>query len=99
VEDEHFQARDLLTEIDDPLYGLHRNYEFPVKMSHTPPNTKWTVRPVGFDNEYVMKCFLGKSEDEIQQLYESGALGKWKDMQGRRPPPDWDGKSGLIMKK
>jgi crotonobetainyl-CoA:carnitine CoA-transferase CaiB-like acyl-CoA transferase len=99
VEDEHFRARDLLTEIDDPLYGLHRNYEFPVKMSNTPPNTKWTVRPVGFDNEYIMKSFLGKSEDEIRQLYESGALGKWKDMQGRRPPPDWDGKSGLIMKK
>jgi crotonobetainyl-CoA:carnitine CoA-transferase CaiB-like acyl-CoA transferase len=99
VENEQFRARDFWTEIDDPLYGRHRNYEFPVKMSRTPPKTKWTARPVGFDNEYVMKGILGKSNAEIQKLYESGALGKWKDMQGRRPPPDWDGKAGLIMKK
>jgi crotonobetainyl-CoA:carnitine CoA-transferase CaiB-like acyl-CoA transferase len=98
VEDEHFQARDFRTEIDDPLYGRYRNYEFPVKMSETPPKTKWSVRPVGFDNEYVMKSILGKSDAEIQKLYESGALGKWKDAQGRRPPVDWDGKAGILMK-
>jgi len=95
VENEHSQARDFRTEIDDPLYGRYHNYEFPVKMSETPPRTKWSVRPVGFDNEYVMKKFLGKSEDEIQKLYDIGALGKWKDAQGRRPPPGWDGKAGL----
>ena len=75
--------------------GKYNNYEFPVKMSETPPNTKWSVRPVGFDNEFVMKKYLGKNDDEIRKLYEAGALGKWKDMQGRRPPPDWDGKAGL----
>jgi crotonobetainyl-CoA:carnitine CoA-transferase CaiB-like acyl-CoA transferase len=95
VENEHFKARDFRTEIDDPLYGKYRNYEFPVKMSATPPQTKWSVRPVGFDNEFVMKQILGKSEEEIRQLYASGALGKWKDAQGRRPPPGWDGKAGL----
>jgi crotonobetainyl-CoA:carnitine CoA-transferase CaiB-like acyl-CoA transferase len=97
VENEHFQARDFRTEIDDPLLGQYRNYEFPVKMSATPPQTKWSVRPVGFDNEYIMKSRLGKSDAEIRQLYESGALGKWKDMQGRRPPPGWDGKAGLNL--
>jgi crotonobetainyl-CoA:carnitine CoA-transferase CaiB-like acyl-CoA transferase len=99
AENKHFLARDFRTEIDDPLYGQYKNYEFPVKMSETPPKTRWSVRPVGFDNEYIMKSILGKSEAEIQQLYESGALGKWKDEQGRRPPPGWDGKAGLIMKK
>jgi crotonobetainyl-CoA:carnitine CoA-transferase CaiB-like acyl-CoA transferase len=94
VENEHLKARDARTEIDDPMYGRYRNYEFPVKMSETPPKTKWSVRPVGFDNEYVMKRFLGKTDDEIRKLYESGALGKWKDAQGRRPPPGWDGKAG-----
>jgi crotonobetainyl-CoA:carnitine CoA-transferase CaiB-like acyl-CoA transferase len=95
VENEHFQARDFRTEIDDALYGKYRNFEFPVKMSETPPQTKWSVRPVGFDNEFVMKSILGKTDAEINQLYECGALGKWKDMQGRRPPPGWDGKAGL----
>ncbi len=99
VESEHFNARDSRPEIDDPLYGVYRNYEFPVKMSRTPPKTKWSVRPVGFDNEYVMKGILGKSDAEIEQLYECGALGKWKDVQGRRPPPGWDGKAGRIIKK
>jgi hypothetical protein len=46
-----------------------------------------------------MKGILGKSEMEIQQLYDCGALGKWKDVQGRRPPPGWDGKAGLIIKR
>jgi len=99
VENEQFNAHDFRTEIDDPLLGLHKNYEFPVKMSESPPNTKWSVRPVGFDNEYVMKCILGKTDAEIEQLYLAGALGKWKDAIGRRPPPDWDGKAGLIVKR
>jgi hypothetical protein len=54
---------------------------------------------VGFDNEYVMMHHLGKGEEEIKQLYECGALGKWADVQKRRPPSDWDGKRGLIMCK
>ncbi|MDM7997053.1 MAG: CoA transferase [Acidobacteriota bacterium] len=95
VENEHFRARDFWTEIDDPLVGKYNNYEFPVKMSETPPKTLWSVRPVGFDNEYILKRFLGKTDDEIRALYEAGALGKWADMQGRRPPPGWDGKAGL----
>jgi len=98
VENEHFRVRDFWSEIDDPLLGTYNNYEFPVKMSESPPKTKWSVRPVGFDNEFVMTAILGKNEAEIQQLYQCGALGKWGDAQGRRPPPDWDGKAGLIIK-
>jgi hypothetical protein len=52
---------------------------------------------VGFDNEYVMRHRLGKSEAEIQQLYQCGALGKWADVRGRRPPSGWDGKAGLRL--
>lgn len=97
VEDEHFRERGFMTEIDDPLYGKYLDHEFPVMMSKSPPKSKWSVRPVGFDNEYVMKRVLGKTQAEIDHLNEVGALGKWKDMQGRRPPPDWDGRAGLIM--
>ena len=97
VEDEHFRERGFMTEIDDPVIGPFLDYEFPVMMSKTPPKVKWTVRPVGFDNEYVMIHHLGKSEDEIERLYECGALGKWADMRARRPPSDWDGKARLIM--
>jgi len=97
AEDRHFQERGFITDVDDPLLGQYRSYELPVMMSRTPPKVKWSVRAVGFDNEYVMAHHLGKSEDEIKQLYECGALGKWADVPGRRPPADWDGNAGLLM--
>jgi len=99
VEDEHFRERGFVTEVDDPVVGPFLDYEFPVMMSKTSPRVSWTIRPVGFDNEYVMTNRLGKSEGEIRHLYECGALGKWADVRGRRPPADWDGKAGLIMAK
>jgi hypothetical protein len=83
--------------VDDPLLGKYRDHEFPVMMSKTPPRVKWSARPVGFDNEYIMMHILNKQDKEIKQLYECGALGKWADVRGHRPPLDWDGKSGLIM--
>ena len=84
-------------ELSDPLLGNYLDHEFPVMMSKTPPRVEWSVRPVGFDNEYIMAHVLGKTEDEIRQLYERGALGKWADVPTRRPPPGWDGKAGLRM--
>ncbi len=97
VLDKHFRERGFITEVDDPLLGQYLVHEFPVMMSRTPPKVKWSVRPVGFDNEYVMVHNLGKSQDEIKQLYECGALGKWADVRKRRPPANWDGKAGLIL--
>ena len=97
VENQQFRERGFIAEVDDPLIGEFLDYEFPVLMSKTPPRVSWTIRPVGFDNEYIMTNRLGKSEDEIKQLYERGAIGKWADVRGRRPSSNWDGKTGLIM--
>jgi len=99
MEDEHFRERGFITEVDDALLGHYLTHEFPVMMSKTSPKVEWSVRPVGFDNEYVMEHFLSKSESEIRRLYECGALGKWADVPSRRPPPGWDGKSGLRTLK
>jgi crotonobetainyl-CoA:carnitine CoA-transferase CaiB-like acyl-CoA transferase len=99
VENRQFRERGFVAEVDDPLIGEFLDYELPVMMSKTPPRVRWTIRPVGFDNEYIMTHRLGKSEEEIRGLYERGALGKWADVRGRRPPSDWDGKTGLIMAK
>jgi len=70
-----------------------------VMMSGSPPKNRWTVRPVGFDNEFIMTKMLGRSQSQIDELYLHGVLGKWKDQQGRRPPGDWDGKSGAILRR
>jgi len=98
-EDPHRRARGFVKEIDDPLYGTYPDHEFPVMMSKTPPKNKWTVRPVGFDNEYIMTKILGRSQAQIEELYSQGVLGKWKDQQGRRPPKEWDGQSGAILRR
>jgi hypothetical protein len=54
--------------VDDPLLGEFLDYEFPVMMSKTSPRVSWTIRPVGFDNEYIMTHRLGKTEEEIRGL-------------------------------
>jgi crotonobetainyl-CoA:carnitine CoA-transferase CaiB-like acyl-CoA transferase len=97
--DPHRRKRDFVKEIDDPMYGKYVEHEFPVMMSKTPPKVRWTVRPVGFDNEYIMTKILGRNQAQIDELYLHGVLGKWKDQQGRRPPSDWDGQSGAIIRR
>ncbi|HET6488947.1 MAG TPA: CoA transferase [Syntrophales bacterium] len=98
-EDPHRRERGFVKEIDDPMYGKYVDHEFPVMMSETPPRHRWSVRPVGFDNEYIMTSILGRSQSQIQQCYLNGVLGNWKDQQGRRPPPDWDKSSGMILRR
>ena len=68
------------------------------KMSETPGRIKWVGKPVGFDNEYVLKRFLGMKTDRIKGLKERNIIGKWVDTPpGRRPPEGWDGKRGVIL--
>ena len=97
--DPHRRKRDFVKEIDVPMYGKYVEHEFPVMMSKTPPKVRWTVRPVGFDNEYIMTKILGRNQAQIDELYMHGVLGKWKDQQGRRPPSDWDGQTGAILRR
>lgn len=98
-EDPHRRQRGFVKMIDDPLYGCYPDHELPVMMSKSPPKNCWTVRPVGFDNDYIMANILGRSLSQINECYSEGIIGKWKDQQGRRPPKDWDGKSGAILRR
>ena len=85
--------------VDDPVLGPMYEFDFPVLMSKTPPKVRWSVRAVGFDNEYILTHKLGKNKEQIKKLYDCGALGKWADVVTRRPPDAWDGQSGLIMSR
>ena len=98
-DDPHRRARGFVKEIDDPMYGKFVDHEIPIMMSATPPKHRWTVRPVGFDNDFIMTKILGRSQAQLDELYSTGVLGKWKDQQGRRPPSDWDGQSGAILRR
>ena len=84
-----------MARMDDALYGEYFDHEFPVMMSKTPPKKKWSARPVGFDNEYILRNILGKTNEQVAELCEKKAVGKWADRSGRRPPGEWNGKCGL----
>jgi crotonobetainyl-CoA:carnitine CoA-transferase CaiB-like acyl-CoA transferase len=97
VDDKHCRQRGFMAYVDDPMLGPFYEYEFPVMMSKTPPKVKWSVRAIGFDNEYIMTHKLGRTKEQIKKCYECGALGKWADLISRRPPSTWDGKTGVIL--
>ncbi len=95
-EDKHFNSRKSVWKFEDPLWG-DLAYPRPWHLSETPGRIKWSMRPVGFDNEHVMTRILGYSYDEVQNLYEKGVLGKWDSrFPATSPPDDWDGSKGLF---
>ncbi len=92
----HFNARKMVWKFLDPLWG-DLAYPRPWHLSETPGRVRWSIRPVGFDNEHVMIRILGYTEGEVEELYEKGVLGKWdKNFPATAPPQDWDGRKGLF---
>lgn len=97
-EDEHLRKRNFTYEVHDPIYGDFVEEGIAPKFSETPGRIKWAGKPVGFDNEFVLKRFLGMKTDKIRGLKERNVIGKWVDVPpGRRPPEGWDGKRGTIL--
>jgi crotonobetainyl-CoA:carnitine CoA-transferase CaiB-like acyl-CoA transferase len=97
-ESPHFRSRAAVFEYEDPILGKTVEVCSPAKLSRTPARLKWANKPVGMDNEFVLRKFLGLRTDQINALYEKKTIGRWVDKPpGRKPPDDWDGKSGVIM--
>ncbi len=97
-ESAHFRARATVFEYEDPIYGKTVEVSSPAKLSKTPGRLKWTNKPVGLDNEFVLRKYLGLRTYQIQALAEKNIIGKWvENPPGRKPPDDWDGKSGIVM--
>ncbi len=95
--DEHFNSRRAVWRFEDPLWG-DLTYPNPLaNLEKTPGRVRWSIRPVGFDNEHVLSRVLGYSEDKIEELYEKGVIGKWDpSFPATAPPEGWDGKKGLF---
>ena len=97
-ESPHFRARGAAFEYEDPIYGKMVEVGSPAKLSKTPGRLKWANKPVGMDNEFVLRKFLGLRTYQINALAEKKIIGKWvENPPGRKPPADWDGKSGMVM--
>jgi crotonobetainyl-CoA:carnitine CoA-transferase CaiB-like acyl-CoA transferase len=94
----HFRARASVFEYEDPIYGKMVEVCSPAKLSKTPARHKWANKPVGMDNEFILRKFLGLRTYQIQALAEKKIIGKWvENPPGRKPPADWDGKAGIIL--
>ncbi len=97
-ESPHFRARATVFEYEDPIYGNMVEVCAPAKLSKTPGRIKWANKPVGMDNEFILRKILGLRTAQINELAEKKIIAKWVSKPpGRMPPDDWDGKAGVIM--
>ena len=95
---EHFRERGAVQEYDDPLYGPMTQQCYPPVMSETPGRLKWSCRPLGFDNRFVLKKLLGLPDEEIQRLEDEAVIFRWNpNVPSQCPPPGWDGKIGVKL--
>ncbi|HET7875660.1 MAG TPA: CoA transferase [Methylomirabilota bacterium] len=90
-EDPHLAARGALLRHDDPLYGTFPVVGPPAKLSATPARVKWTIKPIGWDNEFVFRGLLGLTAGELAGLEREGIVGRWSDQPGQKPPDGWPG--------
>lgn len=84
--DEHFNERNAVWKYFDPVYE-DLCYPFALHLGKTPGSIRWSMRPVGFDNEHVFRRILGISEDELEELYRKGVVGKWDASVPTAAPP------------
>ncbi|MBI5904941.1 MAG: CoA transferase, partial [Deltaproteobacteria bacterium] len=95
---DHFRGRGAVQEYDDPLYGTMVQQCYPPVMGGTPGRLKWSCRPLGFDNGYVLKRFLGRTDEEVRKLEEQGVVFRWNpNVPSQCPPPGWDGVRGMKL--
>jgi crotonobetainyl-CoA:carnitine CoA-transferase CaiB-like acyl-CoA transferase len=95
----HFNQRQSIWKFDDPLWG-DLCYPMALHLAETPGRIRWSMRPVGFDNEYVLRKIVGCSASEVAALYENGVVGKWSEqMIFAGPPAGWDGQQGLLFRE
>jgi succinyl-CoA---D-citramalate CoA-transferase len=85
-QDAHLRARGAVWEYEDPLYGPMVEQGPAPKLSATPGRIRWAARPVGWHNEHVFRTILGLAPSEIQALEARGAVGRWADRVGAKPP-------------
>jgi crotonobetainyl-CoA:carnitine CoA-transferase CaiB-like acyl-CoA transferase len=68
AQQEHFFQRGELHWMDDPTYGDLLSQGVPYHLSETPARHKWSLKPVGADNEYILQKYCGYSSGEIKEL-------------------------------
>jgi crotonobetainyl-CoA:carnitine CoA-transferase CaiB-like acyl-CoA transferase len=72
---EHWWERQAFVMIEDPYYGklLVQNSSFNA-MTLTPGRIKWLCRPVGADNEFIYKKYLGLGKSTLSEYKENNVV-------------------------
>jgi formyl-CoA transferase len=74
-EDEHFRARDMLVEHEDPEFGAYIGPGIVPKFSETPGAVRWSAPwEHGSHNREVFGRLLGLSDEALAELAEEGVL-------------------------
>ncbi len=74
-EDDHFWARDMLLEHEDPEFGTYIGPGITPKFSETPGAVRWSATwEEGSHNREVYGGLLGLTDDELASLREEGVL-------------------------
>jgi formyl-CoA transferase len=74
-EDEHFRARDMLVEHEDPEFGTYLGPGIVPKFSDTPGEVRWSATwEHGSHNREVFGGLLGLSDEALAELQEEGVL-------------------------
>jgi CoA:oxalate CoA-transferase len=77
VEDPHFQARDMIIEVEHPKLGKMKAIGNPIKSMDEQAHSRVSSAPplLGEHTEELLERFTGVSKEEIDQLRREGILG------------------------
>lgn len=73
--DEHVEATEMITSVDDDELGPVRMQNVLFRMSDTPGSIRWTGRALGADTDAVFGDELGVDAEQLAALRERGVVG------------------------
>jgi crotonobetainyl-CoA:carnitine CoA-transferase CaiB-like acyl-CoA transferase len=75
-ESPHFLDRASVEEVDDPLYGRMMVQGCRPNFHFTQARIKWLCKPMGWDNEEVLRKYCGLFKSDLERLVADGVIGR-----------------------
>jgi crotonobetainyl-CoA:carnitine CoA-transferase CaiB-like acyl-CoA transferase len=74
--DPHFLDRASVEEIEDPLYGRMLVQGCRPNFHYTQARIKWLNKPMGWDNEEILRKYCGLYKSDLELLIAEGVIGR-----------------------
>jgi len=71
---EHYRARDMIIEREDPVFGSVAMANVVPKMSETPGSVRWAGKNTGQDTKKILKDVLGLDDQSLSTLIEQDII-------------------------